>query len=402
MISPEIINYSLKNLWNRKSRSFLTILSIFIGVATIFIFVSFGLGLYGYIEDITQGSATNKFIVQGRSLGAPGLDDTFKLEDSDIRVIRKTTGVDEATGVYLKPAKIEQDERIKYVFLTSFDPKKPLITDVMDMEIVKGRELKRGDEGKAVLGYNFLVKDKIFPETYDINDEIIMQDQELRVVGFYESVGNPQDDSNVYVINDFVDELYPEENLSYGWIIGQVSISDMDKTIKRVEDNLRKHRDLEEGEEDFFVQSFNDMVESYSSALDIVIGFIILIALVSIIVSAINTANTMITSVLERYKEIGIMKSIGARNSEVIGLFLFESSFLGLVAGIIGISLGTLVTYTGGIILETLGWGFLSPLYAPEIYLGCIAFAVFTGAVSGIAPAINASRINPVDALRYE
>ncbi len=110
----------------------------------------------------------------------------------------------------------------------------------------------------------------------------------------------------------------------------------------------------------------------------------------------------MITSVLERVQEIGIMKSIGARNSEIFKIFLFESSFLGFIAGILGLALGWLVTYAAGKILLALGWGFLQPYYSWWLFASLLAFAVFTGAVSGVAPAINASRTNPVDALRYE
>jgi putative ABC transport system permease protein len=144
------------------------------------------------------------------------------------------------------------------------------------------------------------------------------------------------------------------------------------------------------------------MMESFSSALDIIIGFVILIALISVIVSAVNTANTMITSVLERYKEIGILKAIGARNSEIFGIFLFESAFLGLIAGILGVLLGWGMTSFAGKILMNSGWGFLQPYYNSTIFIGLILFAVLTGAISGVIPAIRAAKTNTVDALRYE
>jgi putative ABC transport system permease protein len=165
---------------------------------------------------------------------------------------------------------------------------------------------------------------------------------------------------------------------------------------------LRKERDLDEGKEDFSVQSFADLLESFSVALNMVIGFIVLIAFISVVVSAVNTANTMITSVLERVKEIGIIKSIGARNSTVFGIFLFESGFLGLIAGVVGVLLGWGASALGGKILADLGWGFLAPAFPIELFVGLIAFATVTGAVSGVVPAMKASKINIVDALRYE
>ena len=96
------------------------------------------------------------------------------------------------------------------------------------------------------------------------------------------------------------------------------------------------------------------------------------------------------------------MKAIGARNSEITSIFLFESAFLGFVAGVLGVILGFAFTSLAKVILVSLGWSFLSPLYSVGLFAGCILFATVTGAISGIVPAIKASKINTVDALRYE
>ena len=402
MIGIESIKYSLNNLKKRKVRSFLTTVSIFIGIATIFIFISFGLGLYTYVNDFVSGSSADKVIVQAVGLTAPGLDSTFKLEEKDLRAVEKTPGVFEATGVYIKIAEVELKNQKKFVFLSAYDPKKPILIEISNTEIIEGRQLSSGDEGNVVLGYNYLLDNKVFSKGLSVGEEIKVQGKNLKIIGFYESVGNPQDDSNVYIIDDAIDKIYNESENSFGWIVARVDPDEIDKTTENIERSLRKVRDIEEGKEDFFVQSFSDLVESYASALNIIIGFVILIAFISVLVSAINTANTMITSVLERIKEIGILKSIGARNSEIFGIFLFESSFLGFIAGVIGVLIGYLLAYFGGIILDDLGWGFLSPTFPISLFIGCVLFAVITGAVSGVIPAIRASRINTVDALRYE
>jgi len=247
-----------------------------------------------------------------------------------------------------------------------------------------------------------LVKSKIFPKAYALNSKIEVQGQELRIVGFYEKVGNPQDDSNIYVTNDFMPELFPKKELSYGMILARADKDNIDEVAIRVEKKLRKERGLDEGKEDFTVDSFASLLESYMIVLDIIIGFVLLIACISIVVSAVNTANTMITSVLERFKEIGVLKSIGARNSEIFKIFLFESGFLGFVAGVIGVLAGWGATNLGANILDNLGYGFLSPHYSWTLFVGCILFATLTGAISGVIPAWRASKINAVDALRYE
>jgi putative ABC transport system permease protein len=403
VISKESVKYSLNNLKKSKARSILTILSIFVGIATIFVFVSFGWGLYDYIDEFTSSSSADKLLIQPKGgAGAPGLDTTFKLLDDDVSVIENTAGVSEATGLYLKPGEIIQDDINKYVFVTSYDPELPLIMELSDIEIIEGRDLRSGDSGKVTLGYNYMIKNKIFPKAYSLNSKINVQGQELRIVGFYESVGNPQDDSNVYVTNDFMAELYPDKNLSYGMIVARVDQENIDEIGDRVEKKLRDSRGLDAGKEDFSVDSFADLLESFTVILDIIIGFILLIAFISVVVSAVNTANTMITSVLERFKEIGVLKSIGAKNSEIFKIFLFESGFLGFVAGTIGVLVGWgLTVFAAGILLD-LGYGFLSPHYSPVLFGGLILFATLTGAISGMIPAWRASKINAVDALRYE
>jgi len=402
VISKESVKYSLNNIKKSKARSVLTIISIFVGIATIFIFVSYGWGLYDYIDEFTSSSSADKLLIQPKGTGIPGLDTTFKLLDDDIQAIKNTPGIYDATGSYMGVGEIIQDDSNKYAFVMSYDPDLPMIMELSDIEVIEGRALRSGDSGKVTLGYNYMIKNRIFPKAYSLNSKINVQGQDLRIVGFYEKVGNPQDDSNIYVTNDFMADLYPEKNLSYGWIIARAEKDNIDEISERVEKKLRQFRNLDEGKEDFTVQSYADLLESFMVVLDIIIGFILLIAFISIIVSAVNTANTMITSVLERFKEIGILKSIGARNAEIFKIFLFESGFLGFVAGVIGVLAGWAATDFGATLLDGLGYGFLRPHYSWVLFAGLILFATLTGAISGMIPAWRASKINAVDALRYE
>jgi len=128
--------------------------------------------------------------------------------------------------------------------------------------------------------------------------------------------------------------------------------------------------------------------------------FIILIASISIVVGAIGIVNTMATSVVERKKEIGIMKSIGARNGHIFMMFFVESGFMGLVGGILGVVVGLAIGYFG-----TLGINnFVGATTSPSISLGLIFFTLvgsfIIGAVAGIVPAMHAAKQNPVEAIR--
>ncbi len=402
MISKESIKYSLNNIRKSKTRSALTVLSVFVGIATIFIFISFGIGLYNYTNKFTSSSSADKILISPKGANMAGVGGISKLSDRDIRTIKQTAGVYAATGVYINVAEITQKNKKRYAAVMGYDPEIPLMIELSNIKIAKGRALQRSDSGKVILGYNYMIKNKIFPKAYSINSKINVQGQDLRVVGFYGKVGNPQDDSNIYINSNFIQKLYPEKNLSYNFIIARVNIEDIQSIVDKVKEKLRRERHLKKGEEDFTVQSYMDLIKSFTTVLDIIVGFIILIAFISIVVSAVNSANTMISSILERFKEIGILKSIGARNSEIFKIFLFESGFLGSIAGIIGVIVGFGATNIGAKILDNFGYGFLSPSYPWFLFVGLILFATLTGVVSGIIPAWKASRINVVEALRYE
>jgi putative ABC transport system permease protein len=402
MISKESVKYSLKNLRKNKGRSFLTIFSILVGIATIFIFISFGLGLYNYIDELSSSSSADKVLIMLQSAGGPmDTSGSIVLNDSDISAVKKAPGVYEATGLYFSAAEVIKNKELKYTFLISYDPKQDMVLDSFNVGAEEGRTLNQGDTNKVLLGYNYLIPDKIFHKPFKLNDNIEINGEDLKIIGFLEEIGNPADDSQMYVTNEQYEDMNPAAN-SYVEIFARVDMDNIDKVVEDIERNLRKSRDVEAGKEDFTVQSFNEMIEQFSGALNIVVGFVILIALISVLVSTINTANTMITSVLERYKEIGILKAVGAKNREIFDIFLFESSFLGLIAGTLGCILGWTLSSIGGKILSDLGWSFLQPYFSIYLFGGLILFAVVTGAISGALPAIKAAKINTVDALRYE
>jgi len=176
--------------------------------------------------------------------------------------------------------------------------------------------------------------------------------------------------------------------------------NELDKTKEDIEKLLRKTRDVKIGEEDFEVSTPEASLATVNGILSGVQIFIALIAGISIFIGAIGIVNTMTTSVLERKKEIGIMKAIGARNSQIFFQFFVESGLLGLIGGIIGVIFGTLISLLGINALNN----FLGAELKPVIDYLLIFYALFgsflIGAIAGIIPAMNAAKQNPVEALR--
>jgi len=148
--------------------------------------------------------------------------------------------------------------------------------------------------------------------------------------------------------------------------------------------------------------SFEQLMETFGTILLVLNSILVIIAGISIVVAAVNIMNTMYTAVLERTKEIGIMKSIGAKNSTILSIFFFESGFLGLIGGSIGMLLGYGLAKLGAMAIAAAGYSFLKPYFPWWLIVGCLVFSFMVGAVSGYFPAKAASRLKPVDALRYE
>jgi len=134
--------------------------------------------------------------------------------------------------------------------------------------------------------------------------------------------------------------------------------------------------------------------------ISLVQGFLLAIASISLIVGAVGIANNMFTSVLEREKEIGIMKSVGATNHDILQIFLIESGLIGFFGGLAGVILGSVLSLIIGEIAAAMGYAMLKILISPINVISVLAFAFFVGMISGVIPAWSASRKKIIDTLR--
>mgnify|MGYP001231810602 CR=1 FL=1 len=403
----DLINYITKNMMQRLTRSSLTILSILIGIMAIFTLVSFGQGLSKYVDQLSQEAGTDKLIAQPKGFGVPGTTDTFLSKD-DFEFIKKTKGVSEATGMIAKQAEVKRDENKKgkwfFVLGMSTDPSEQRVIEEAfgGIGILKGRNIKKGDKNKIAVGYNYQLPDKIFPRALKLGDKIFVNDVKFEIVGFYEEIGNPGDDGNIYMTLDDAKELFSiGDEFAFVYIRAERGAVPAE-LAEKIEDKLRREKDQKKGEEDFFVQTFEQLVETFGTILIVLNVVLVLIAGISVLVAAVNIMNTMYTAVLERTKEIGVMKSIGARNGTILFMFFLESGVLGLVGGFIGIALGYGLAKLGGSIAAAAGFAFLQPSFPWWLTVGSLVFSFMVGATSGFFPARAASKLKPVDALRYE
>lgn len=396
---------AFKNLKHRGIRSWLTTLGVLIGIAAVVALISLGAGLKTAVNAQFGVASTEVITIQAGGLnayGPPGSGAENPLTVKDIEAIEKISTIDLVVRRNLPSGKLEYNDRVIFGYAANVPDgeKRKFVYDELNADILEGRLLKDGDTNKVVLGYNFYADKAGLGKSIEAGDKILLQDKRFTVIGIMEKTGSFIND-NLVLVND-----EPLKNLmGYGdnvdLIVVKVKDKDLiDKTKLEIEKELRKTRNVDEGEEDFEVTTPEASLETVNQILTGIQIFVIIIATISIIVGAIGIVNTMTTSVLERRKEIGIMKSVGARNSQIFMLFFFESGLIGLIGGIVGIILGVLAGMGGISALNN----FLGATTAPQISFSLIFFALLgsfiIGSLAGIVPAMNAAKLNPVDAIR--
>ncbi|MBS3163594.1 ABC transporter permease [Candidatus Woesearchaeota archaeon] len=407
MIS-DYFKLSLNNLKQRGLRSWLTMLGIFIGIAAVVSLISLGQGLQSAINEQFETLGADKITITAGSgfSGPPGSGfSTAKLTQHDIDIIKKVSGVKNIATMAFKQAKVVYRNEIKYTYVYGLpleEETRKIVESMNNVDIAEGRRLKQGDKNTVVITKN-LAEGDFYKKPVHLRDRILIEGKEFTVVGILDTMGNPVDDSSLWVSIDDYKDLF-EEKEPIGIILVQVdSSSDVSVVAERIKDVMRRDRNLDKGEEDFRVQTSAQLQESFANVFGIVQAVLIGIAAISLVVGGIGIMNTMYTSVLERTKEIGIMKAIGARNSDILLIFLIESGLLGVAGGLIGVIIGMGISKLVEIVaLNMLGTSLLKTSFSPTLIIGALLFSFVVGSLSGILPAIQASRLKPVDALRYE
>jgi len=377
---------------------------IFIGIAAVIALISLGQGLQNTIKEQFEKMGSNKIIVSpGGSVMDTMSDEKLTQEDYDI--IDKVDGVDLTAEVSYSSTFIEFKDEKKATFVAGFpaDKTSKVITDMEGFKIDKGRNLKDGDTYKAIVGSMIAEEKGLFRKAVSTGDKILIKDKEFEVVGIMESLGNPQDDTQIYIPLETAKEIFDKKD-KIDMIYVQVKAGyNIDNVAEEIKSELRKLRDEKEGEETFSVQTFQQLLKSFQEVLGVVQAVLIGIAAISLIVGGIGIMNTMYTAVLERTREIGTMKAVGAKNSDILFIFLIEAGLLGLVGGVIGIfigiGLGKGAEYIAGFALRT---NLLKAAFPVYILGGALLFSFLIGTLSGIFPAMQAAKLKPADALRYE
>ena len=401
----DYFSLAFNNLRKRGLRSWLTILGIFIGIAAVVSLISLGAGLKAAVLGQFGGLAFDVLTVtnQGTGFGPPGATVVEKLNNNDLEILEDIRGVKRVVPRLVKVGSLEYNGIKGFGYAIDIPEEKDNIEFVytsFEFEAAVGRLIESGDTGKILLGNYFLDTDD-FGKDFEVSKKVLINGKSFEIVGILEKTTSSQLDRMAFVPHKDLVELFDVEG-EYDLFAVQVEDKDdLEEIAQIIEEKLRDDRNENIGEETFSVETPLQSLDAVNTILNIINLIVIGIAAISLFVGGVGIANTMYTSVIERTKEIGVMKAIGATNKDVLWVFLIESGLLGLVGGIAGalIGLGGAMGVTN-IANSALGSDLFIITISYPLIFGAVGFSFGVGILSGVLPALQASKLHVVEALR--
>lgn len=399
--------FATRNLKRRGLRSWLTLLGIFIGIATVVSLISLGSGLKTAVNSQFSLGSTQVITVEAGGVtgfGPPGAGAADPLTEDDADAIEKLSSVDVVASQNIESVRVEYNNKQRILSVASIpEERDPMdfLYEYYDLETSSGSLIKKGENNEILIGNNLADKDgNNFEKGVRTGQDFLIEEKEFDVGGVIEKQGSFIVDGTIFMKEDELSELV---NLTDEVDTTFVKVKNkelIDKAKEDIEKLLRERREVKKGEEDFEVSTPQGSLSQVNRIISGIQAFIIIIASISIIVGVIGISNTMATSVIERRREIGIMKSIGARNSNIFYQFLVEAGMLGALGGFIGVLVGVGIGFAGTNAINS----FIGATTKPQIDFLLIFFSILgsfvVGAISGVVPSLKAAKLDPVEAIR--
>ncbi len=414
MRNSTYLKMGLNMLVHSKLRSWLTIIGIVIGIGSVVGILSLGDAMQEQVQarlaemDLTKitispgysRASSNMPGPGGGGGGGGGTTTDVELTKKDISALRGLDGIQYIEGEISGSEPIVYAAQNATLSITGVDPQ--IWKYMTTLETQSGRLLEPGDTYVAVIGSG--IASGTYDQDIGVNQVITVNGKAVRVIGILSEEGSG--DRAIYMpINAAVTLIDDAQEDVYDTILVKAKSEDLvDGLMEDIVDKLMVSRHIaREEDRDFTVSASKSMAESVTEMTSSMTLFLGAIAAVSLLVGAVGIANTMFTSVLEKTKEIGTMKAIGAKNRDILMIFLFNSAMVGLVGGILGVILGAFVSTLFPLLGMKMMGGSSSSIYlSPKLMVFGLTLAVLIGVISGVVPAYRASKLKPVDALRYE
>lgn len=400
----QLLQSAFTTLRNQGMRTFLTMLGIIIGIASVILIYSIGQGAVAFVNNELSMFGTNFFQINpGTSALASLTGGAETLTLADVDAIRKDTSLTniQSVGAFATTSTIISANDIDKTMLVY--GMSPEIVDLLKPTISYGEflstENNNNEERVVVIG-------KKASETFfgtgknPVGEKIKLDNKAFTIIGVASS-------GSILFGSFFDNALFIPLNTALHQVTGSSHIREMDiavkntdlmnETVAQVSALLRERHNLKETEEnDFIVATAADSLSIVQTVTSVLTLLIVAISAISLVVGGVGVMNIMLVSVTERTREIGLLKAIGAQEKDILLQFLIEAMVMTGVGGIIGILLGIAGTF---VISFAIGIPFVVNPIAITIAF-CVSMSV--GIIFGLYPAKHAAGLSPIDALRYE
>ena len=407
----ETLKLALDAIWAHKLRSFLTLLGMIIAVASFMVVFSLLQGFNVYIDDKIAGIGSNTFTVQRFRFEDFKDSDTIaeaqrrnkEMTFEDLEFIRARMQVIDKIGA--KAGGNRREIKVGPILMedVTVDGAEPVIGEIENIDVLDGRYFTEAENNNAMrvafIGTDVVAK--LFPQGGAVGQEITIRGIPYRVIGVRVAKGTvfgmPQDAFVQLPIKTFGANFGGFRGSRYLYFVGSAPSDALYKdAVDEARTLMRLKRKLDFGDKDTFGIITPDAI---SGLRDSIFGttfiVIMIVPTIALVVGAIVIMNIMLVAVTERTKEIGIRKSLGARQGDILRQFLFESATLAAIGGLIGLVIAELV----GIVVSRMFLATVIPWYAAVISIGVSAVV---GILAGLFPAWKAARLDPIEALRAE
>ena len=405
----EVVGIAAEALWSNKLRSGLTMLGVIIGIASVTSITSIGQGIQKNVSQQIQSLGTDVLqVMAGASRSGnvlQGAGSTTTLTWDDAKAIANG-----APSAQIVSAVLQQSAQVVYggnnnnttVSGTDLNYPEARNTHPQLGRFFTQEEL---DSAAQVAVIGTTVQEELFGNATGLNEKIRVAGEIYRVIGVMESKGSegPMDrDDAIFIPLTTMSARLVGNNAIRGISVNSIWIKGNDQDALtaaqfQVTNILRlRHNIYDPDDDDFLVRNEADLVSTFSNVIGVLTILVVAIASISLIVGGIGIANIMLVSVVERTREIGIRKALGANDSAILTQFLIEAVFLSTVGGVIGATSGVAIAFVCSSV-----FGFPFVVSGSSIIVGFV-LSTGVGMVAGIIPARNAARLDPIVALRSE
>ncbi|HWG57618.1 MAG TPA: ABC transporter permease [Candidatus Acidoferrales bacterium] len=409
MAFGEAVRIAGGSLWSHKLRSVLTLLGVVIGVMSVIAVVSFVNGLNRYVAEKVFTLGADVFVVNRAPMIITNVDQyeesqkRRKFRMDDYEWLRDTCRTCAAVGADLNHPNAQVKTATDYLSNADVLGWSGEMPQLYSYDLMAGRQINQADvlHAHPVCSVGYDIADKLFPGVDPIGKRVRVDTAECEIIGAGKKLGSVMGQSRdnwVVIPITFFQQVYGSDDSVRIWVKAHSAAAKaMQTTMDEVRLLLRARRHVPyRADDDFSIATNDSFLSLWNSISGAFFGVTIAIASISLLVGGIVIMNIMLVSVTERTHEIGLRKSLGARQSDIRLQFLIESSTLAAVGGAWGVALGILlakvVTWTTSLPSAVQPWSVLMGLFV----------AISVGLFFGVYPAAKAARLEPVVALRAE